>query len=216
MIINKLYNFLKQFGLTQLLKRLCLKLISPVLSVRSELVLTIINHKHKENINEVKLMSVKKTNFWLKNRYISIEYFNKFNKFLENNSIGYYIEIDNELAAWGFVQTTGTYQYGQYFYEIPESIQILKNLYVMPNYRGMSLGKKINEVRINEMPDGCIPCVFVIPENKYAIRNLKMFGFEETLTVDHYNWFRSLTRTKIKVLKKNKLSDFLISGFHTK
>ena len=49
----------------------------------------------------------------------------------------------------------------------------------------MSLGKKINEARINNIPSSCIPCVFVISDNRYAIRNSKMYGFTDLLSVKH-------------------------------
>jgi len=215
MIIDKLHNFIKQFGLIQFIKRFFLKLISPVLSVKSDIVLCIINHKQKKNINEVKLISENKINLWLENRSISIEYFNNFNKLLGNNCIGYYIEINNELAAWGFVQTKGTYKYGSYFYDLPESVHMLKNLYVKPNYRGMSLGKKINEARINAIPEGCIPCVFVIPENKYAIRNLKLYGFQEQLKISHTSWFKKYTYTRLQLIHDTKLNKIIIKGFKT-
>ncbi|MFB0925839.1 MAG: GNAT family N-acetyltransferase, partial [Vicingaceae bacterium] len=129
--------------------------------------------------------------------------------------IGYYIEINNELAAWGFVQTKGTYKYGSYFYDLPESVHMLKNLYVKPNYRGMSLGKKINEARINAIPEGCIPCVFVIPENKYAIRNLKLYGFQEQLKISHTSWFKKYTYTRLQLIHDTKLNKIIIKGFKT-
>ena len=116
-----IYNYIKQFGLTQFIIRFFFKLISPVLSVKSNLVLTIINQKHKENITEVQLISVNKIKLWLMNGQILKEEFNKFNKFIADNCIGYYLEINNELAAWGFVQAErDSTNMVQYIYELPD------------------------------------------------------------------------------------------------
>ena len=90
---------------------------------------------------------------------------------------------------------------------------MLKNLYVKPKYRGRSLGKLINEARINNIPESYIPCVFVLPENRYAIRNLKMYAFEECLKVSHITWFKTIKKTKIKKLKNNKTAQLLLNGF---
>ena len=61
---------------------------------------------------------------------------------INNYCNGYYIEINNDIAAIGFVQTKGIYKYGNYFYKLPKNVHLLKNLFVKPKYRGMSLGKK--------------------------------------------------------------------------
>ena len=92
---------------------------------------------------------------------------------------------------------------------------MLKNLFVKPNYRGLSLGKKINEARINAIPKGCIPCGFVIPENKYAIRNLKLYGFQEQLKISHTSWFKKYTYTRLQLIHDTKLNEIVIKGFKT-
>ena len=89
----------------------------------------------------------------------------------------------------------------------------LKNLFVKPEFRGMSLGKKINEARINDIPSSCIPCVFVISDNKYAIRNLKMYGFKTQIIVNHYRFFKIYHRSKLKVLRRGGITTLILTGF---
>lgn len=211
----QLRDRIKQFGYLSTMKTMLTYFFWSILKTNSYVVLVIDNHKKKVIENSVKIMTREKINNWLRDDYINDSEAKKFMKFLTSECIGYYIEVEKELAAWGFVQTTGTYQYGQYFYEIPESVHMLKNLYVKPNFRGMSLGKKINEARVKAIPDGCIPCVFVIPENKYAIRNLKLYGFQEQLKISHTTWFKKYTYTRLDLINDNKLNEIIIKGFKT-
>lgn len=212
----KIINIYKQYGLVSLFKRIPYTLIRKLYKLNKHTVYIIANHKSKAYQNDVEIMDMLKINEWLENNKIDKTEAVRFKNFLQTNCIGYYIELNNELGAWGFVQTEGIYQYGTYNYELPENVQMLKNLFVKPNFRGMSLGKKVNKARINAIPNSCIPCGFVIPENRFAIRNLKMLGFKEVLSVSHVNWFKYFTKTRIKVFKTDKFSDLLMSGFQNK
>tara|TARA_B100000780_G_C21049131_1_gene421238 strand:+ start:88 stop:729 length:642 start_codon:yes stop_codon:yes gene_type:complete len=211
----KLLDLYKQFGVKGIIERVFNKLISPIYKSTEVIVLFISKERESETDSSVKLMTNEKVTEWLRNNYINDSEAKKFINFLASECIGYYIEINNELAAWGFVQTKGTYKYGSYFYDLPESVYMLKNLFVKPNYRGLSLGKKINEARINAIPKGCIPCVFVIPENKYAIRNLKLYGFQEQLKISHTSWFKKYTYTRLQLIHDTKLNEIVIKGFKT-
>lgn len=211
----KLLDLYKQFGVKGIIERVFNKLISPVYKSTEIIVLLISKERESETDSSVKLMTNEKVTEWLRNNYINDSEAKKFINFLASECIGYYIEINKELAAWGFVQTKGTYKYGSYFYDLPESVHMLKNLYVRSKFRGMSLGKKINEARINAIPDGCIPCVFVIPENKYALRNLKLYGFQEQLKISHTSWFNKYTYTSLELIEDTKLNEIVIKGFKT-
>ena len=211
----QLRDRIRQFGYLSTLKTVFKTLLRPIFKISEFKILIIKNHKCTAVNGFVGLITSEKLNQWNeKNEIDGVEY-ERFSKFIKSNCIGYYIEIENELAAWGFVQTKGTYKYGSYFYNLPESVHMLKNLYVRPNFRGMSLGKKINEARINAIPEGCIPCGFVIPENKYAIRNLKLYGFQEQLKISHISWFKKYTYTRLQLIQDNKLNEIIIKGFKT-
>jgi len=206
----------KQYGFYVCFKRyILLKIISLIYRNYENLVLTVPNHKEKLIKKKVKLVNEKKLSNWKKAEIINDLDYNRYHEFITTNCIGYYIEIENHLAAIGFVQTKGTYKYGSYLYALPEKVHMLKNLYVRPNYRGLSLGKKINEARINAIPEGCIPCVFVIPENKYAIRNLKLYGFQDQLKISHTSWFKKYTYTRLQLFQDNNLDKIIIKGFKT-
>lgn len=209
----KFKDRIKQFGFVATLKNTFFFLIRNIVRVDSYIVLIIENHRCSSIDDRVFNITNEKIELWTKMGFISEKESTRFQKFLNLGSIGYYIEIQNELAAWGFVETKGSYQYGKYFYQIPESMHILKNLFVRPKYRGMSLGKYINEARINNVPDSFIPCGFVVPKNRYAIRNLKMYGFKEYLKISHISWFKSFKKIKIQILENNKSSQLIISGF---
>lgn len=211
----KLLDLYKQYGIKSLIVRTFNKLVRPVYKVTEVIVFFIPNHRKKEIDNSVKIMTSDKVNNWLKYNFIDESEAEKFLKFLNSECIGYYIEVENELAAWGFVQINGNYQYEKYEYKLPCRVHMLKNLFVKSKFRGMSFGKLINEARINGMPDSYIPCGFVIPENKYAIRNLKKYGFQEIYMISHTCWFKKYTKTRFEILQNNKLNDILIKGFNT-
>ena len=211
----QLRDRIRQFGYLSTLKTVFKTLLRPIFIISQFQILIIKNHKCTAVNCSVGLITSEKLNQWNeKNEIDGVEY-ERFSKFIKNNCIGYYIEIENELAAWGFVQTIGTYKYGSYFYDLPENVHMLKNLYVKPNFRGLSLGKKINEARINAIPEGFIPIVFVIPENKYAIRNLKLYGFQEQLKISHTSWFKKYTYTSLELIQDTKLNKIIIKGFKT-
>jgi len=89
---------------------------------------------------------------------------------------------------------------------------VLKNLLVFPECRGRSLGKYLNQACIAAIPAGHTPIVFVMTENRIAIRNVKMFGFKEILIVTRTTWFKRWTRQTVKVLHDGDISQKLIHG----
>jgi GNAT superfamily N-acetyltransferase len=133
--------------------------------------------------------------------------------FLAQGCRGFLAEVDGRLAGWALIQSTGTYPsgYGGRF-QIPADMMVLKNLLVFPEFRGHSLGKKLNQTRIAAVPEGGTPVAFVIAENRIAIRNLKMFGFEEMLTVTRTTWFRRWTAQRVRVSCDCDISRRLIRG----
>ena len=160
--ILKVINLrVKQYGFFTSFKRyILLKTIELVYINYKNYLLTVPNHKKQEIDNNVKLLSKSKLDCLKEKKMLSDLDYNRYFKIINNNSIGYYIEIENNIAAVGFVQIKGIYKYGDYYFKLPNNVHMLKNLFVKPEFRGMSLGKKINEARINDIPSSCIPCVF--------------------------------------------------------
>lgn len=213
----KLLDLYKQYGVRYIFLRIFRVIVAPIYKITKVIVYLIPDHKSRNIDDRVKIMDKDKIDFWLKEKFISESEARKFSFFLANNCIGYYIEEGRELAAWGFVLTNGEYKYGEYLYELPENAHMLRNLYVRPKFRGLSLGKLINEARIGGVPDGDIPCGFVIPENRYAIRNLMMYGFVKSHTIVHRKWFSRYVRTSIKVVREESaITTKLIEGIKTK
>ena len=213
-VFYKIKLRIKQYGLKTFVRRYVIsKPIEPFYKNYKNLVLAIPEHVSQPIDSRVQLLSQKKLKDWKISGIVNNIDYNRYGFFLQTHCIGYYIEIENDLAAIGFVQTKGTYKYGKYSYELPEKIHMLKNLYVKPEYRGKSLGKLINVARINSIPDSFIPCVFVLPENRYAVRNLKMFGFENCVQILHTTWLNKYHKRRIKVLGDKDLAQLIISGF---
>lgn len=134
------------------------------------------------------------------------------NNFIENSRVVLYI-LDNQIAGWGFVQESGISDYAQYKFRIPSQTELLKNLFVIPSFRGKSIGKYINEHRIKTVSEDKIPIVFVMTENKYAIRNLKLFGFKMQVKVVDKVWFGNRHKRNITLLSNHSSAEKIESGF---
>ena len=212
-VFKKIKNRIKEFGYIGSFKRFFYVLVRPIVRIKTNIVLAIPNHISKNKFDKTKLLNKNKINLLLKNGEINLDQANRFIRFLESNCYGFYNEKEEKLAAWGFIQNKGKYQYGMEEYQIPKEIYILKNLFVLPEYRGKSLGKFINTARINSIPNGCLPVGFVIPENRYALRNLKMLGFKEFILVEHAVWFNKWKRKKITVLQPGEIASKILKGF---
>ena len=210
----KLRNRILQYGFNQTLRSTLLFSIKWIYKSSDFIILCICDHVPNLNVSIENIITGNLIDKWLRNGSLSEFEAIRMKKFIDKNCIGYYSEVENALAAWGFVQIEGEYQYGKSTYNLPKNVHMLKNLFVHPTFRGMSLGKGINEVRINGVPEGIIPCGFVIPENKYALRNLKMFGFEEYIRISNTTWFKKWKKQKITILKSNNITDILMQGFN--
>lgn len=211
-MLNNILNYVKQYGILVSFKRLFFKIIKPFYYRKNNFILCIDNHSNKKNDSDVKIMNKENLIELLNNEIINDFEYNRFLNFLNSNCIGYYIINGCELAAWGFTQIKGKYLYGENIFQIPNNVNVLRNLFVKPKFRGMSLGKKINECRINNVPSNVIPCVFVITDNQYAIRNLKIYGFKTILSVKQYKFFSYFKKKYIKIIKNNKYSHIIIKG----
>lgn len=203
------------YGTTTTAKIAVKTLFRPFVKISEFEVLIIENHRCNEDKKVVKSMTLDKLNYWKDRGEIDTLEYDRFYQFINTDCSGYYIEVNGNLAAWGFVQNKGTYKYGTYFFDLPKDVYILKNLFVKSNYRGISLGKELNNARINDIPDGCIPCVFVLPENRYALRNLELYGFKKTLKIRHISVFKYVIKSKIDMFNTGEINCMLVKGFQT-
>jgi GNAT superfamily N-acetyltransferase len=85
--------------------------------------------------------------------------------FLNEGSKGVCAVIDNELAGYAWIQESGIYHFGKAgIFTIPPGYAILKNLYVLPKYRGRKLGLSLNRHRLSIIAPQYTPIGFVIPD----------------------------------------------------
>lgn len=123
--------------------------------------------------------------------------------FIAEGSQGLCAEVDGRLAGYAWVQFAGEYRFGPSGrLPIPPNHANLKYLMVLPAYRGCKLGQKLNAARLTMIPAGKIPVVFIMPENRYAIRNWEALGFQRVLQVRQARWLRGRARTSVSWLNR--------------
>lgn len=209
-------NKIKQYGSVNTIKFAGLSLLRTLIEIRTYKVLAILNHHPKSSMGKVSKITLSQIDEWYKKEIINESEMIRFKNFLKNNCIGYYIKEGDEIAGWAFVQQDGKYIYGKSEYVIPNNVEVLKNLFVNPKYRGQSYGKLLNEARINSIPHDKIPIGFVIKENRFALRNLKLFSFEEVLKVTSITFFKKWKKERITKIKSGKTGEELLKGFNLK
>ena len=211
---SKIYNTYMQFGFLYITKGFFKRLIAPIVKMTTFYILVIEDHIPTSNTEEIKVLDSNNIDAFLNSGFeLSKHLKRQLVSFLPKNSIAVLVIRDGQVAAWGFIQQSGLSKYAGYDYDIPNSFHLLKNLFVEPAFRGQSIGKLINEARINCIPEKSYPTVFVIPSNKFAIRNLEMYGFRKQVFVKDYLWFNKYHARSLKALSENEISNTIISGF---
>ena len=131
--------------------------------------------------------------------------------FLDQGCRGVCAEVDGRLAGYAWVQCEGEYRFGRVGrLTIPPKFAFAKNLFVSPNFRGRKLGQKLNAARLAMIPPGHTPVTFIIPENRFAIRNWEKYGFQRIVEVKNSRWFGGRWRTRVKRLSERSEADRLI------
>ena len=211
--LDKRISRVRQFGLPAVLKLKVLAAVRPVFEIERELVMVIPNH-HPMPVSypEIRPMTHEDVENIAKGEGLSESERAGLHKFLHEGCLGFFAEIDGCPSGYGFVQPYGVYNFGASgCLHVPEGMMVLKNLHVFQNFRGQSLGKKLIQACIASIPAGQTPTVFVVPENRASIRNLKMFGFQEILAVRRTTWFKRRTCQTVKVLGDEDVSRKLVA-----
>lgn len=211
---DKWVHRVRQFGLRAACAQAARAALRPAFEVKRDLVMIIPNHEPRPvELPEIRPMAAEDVEAATERGELDARRRALLLGFLGEGSRGFLAEVDGRLAGYAFVQPAGVYQFaGSGRLRIPERVMVLKNLLVFPAFRGRSLGKKLNEARIAAIPQDYTPCGFVIPENRFAIRNLRLFGFQECLLVRRATWFRHWTRQTITVVWKTGVNRPLIAG----
>jgi ribosomal protein S18 acetylase RimI-like enzyme len=131
-----------------------------------------------------------------------------FQKFLAEEARGIYAEIKGRLAGYAWVQYSGIYPVGPHARMlIPPKYAVVKNLYVRPSFRGQKIGQQLNLARLSIIPADYIPAVFILPENRYAIRNWEKLGFQEMLSLKQWQWAGQPWRVRVTALTDNPAAE---------
>lgn len=210
---SKLVNTYKQFGSRYLFKAALKRLCAPLIKTSEFYLLAVEKHSPTAIHPSVKTYNSDSIDQLLQSDVnIPEDLKRQISNFIHESTLIVYLK-DLEVCGWGFVQNFGLSLYAGYNYEIPLGIALFRNLIVKPKYRGKSLGKVINEARLNCIQSGVIPIGFVIPSNRYALRNLNMYGFEIQLKVKDTLWLSKIHKRKITIIKPGVISELIKSGF---
>jgi GNAT superfamily N-acetyltransferase len=110
---------------------------------------------------------------------------------------GFCVERDGKLAGYAWVQFSGAYAYGGTgTLEIPQNAGVIKDVFVCSEYRGQGIGRKLTAACLGAIPAGHLPLVMSIPENRYAIRNWRRYGFVAGWSIRRTKWMGGAVRCR--------------------
>jgi len=206
----------RQFGVAAAFRQVLRALIRPIIRTDREFVLAIPNGKENHpapwpDVHELVPQAITQAE---EDGAIRSSEAARLNGFLAEGCRGFVAKVGESFAGYALIQPDGMYTFGPGGrFEIPSDMMVLKNLFVLPSFRGRSLGKKLNQTRLAAIPSNRIPTVFVMCENRYAVRNLKLAGFEKMLLVTVRRWFGSWVTQRVHVLCHCPAADKLVDGF---
>ena len=121
---------------------------------------------------------------------------------LDKGSRGICAEAEGRLAGYAWVQHSGEYRFGRAgCITICPELTILEKLLVFPEFRLRKLGRKLNAAHLAMISAGRRPAVFIIPQNRYAIRNWEEDGFQRVAQVNERRWIGGSWEMKIARLR---------------
>ncbi|MBK1654992.1 hypothetical protein CKO29_09790 [Allochromatium vinosum] len=211
---DKWTNRVRQFGLRAALAQAARAALRPVWEAKRDLVMAIPDHRPEPvDHAEIRRITREDVEAAADRGELTERQRTLLTGFFDEGCYGFLAEVGGRLAGYAFVQPAGAYTWaGSGRFQIPEGMRMLKNLLVFPGFRGHSLGKKLNQARIASIPADQTPIVFVMTENRFAIRNLKLFGFEEMLVVTRTTWLKRWTRQTVGVLRDGDFTRRLAAG----
>jgi len=214
---NKILNIYRQFGKKSLLWRIIRSLIRPIIDLNKYIILIVPIHKSKPCSKEtVKALEYEDIEEMYIKAMISRQLSIQLKNFLANGSYGYLFKENKVIKGYAFVQNEGEYEFGRLgkFY-LGEKFYAIKNLFVFPQFRGQSVGKILNIVRLSGIPSEKIPVGFVVHDNRYALRNLEMYGFEKCIKIRTLTFLRKYYKLQvIKQYRNDNFSKLVLEGLN--
>lgn len=194
---------LRLYGVANYLRRALLALLRPVF--RMETFFVLINAGFSGSSlsgASIREISSEQVEQYARNGQLETAEVAQFYAFLQEGSRGLAVEVDGVLAGYAWIQPEGgTYYYGDGGrMVIPHGYTMMKNLLVRPEYRGDGLGRILNQARLAATPVSSLPTVFIVNDNRYAIRNWEAYGFRKALSVTQQRFHNGRLRTTVKEL----------------
>lgn len=216
-MINKLSLLIKQFGFKNAVLRVMKSFLKPFFYISTDIILVVDGKRPIQQRNEKIVISIiekSDLNELIIQKTLDENLLWKFDRFLNDNCTGLLAYFNHSLSGYSFIQHKGVYKFAsKTHFIIPEKISVIKNLLVYPEYRGLSIGKSLNLSSITTIPLNKYPLAFVKADNRYALRNFKLYGFKEKVKVRTIIWFSRWRLQKISLLSmQDQLTDEIIDG----
>lgn len=133
--------------------------------------------------------------------------------FIDEGCIGVCAEVNGKLAGYAWVQLEGVYSFGRTGrMTIPPQHAVFKNLFIMPEFRGQRLGQKLVDARLSLCTPGSIPMTFIMPENRYSIRNWHKHGAKPVIAVIRWRWLGGKWQMRLTRLSDHTQTDALLKA----
>ncbi|GAB3002556.1 hypothetical protein GCM10010960_05250 [Arenimonas maotaiensis] len=193
---------IKQYGLYHFIRRSALSLIRRIFEYEKYVVFEMPDFRGSSAcLNDVISIDSFQMNRLIDCGGVGAQDIDKFQSMLSNGEIGIGVVKNGILVGSAWVQKTGIYRFAKGFeVAIPENVVIMKNLFVSPLHRGSGLGKILNAARLTLVPAGFTPVVFIVYDNRIAIRNWMAYGFKPAINVCTYKLFGSHQRISVRRL----------------
>ena len=197
-LLQKIIYDYRQFGLVVLIQHTTNAVLRPVFREKKSIVyqMTVAPVPTPENVIEISKKSLEKYSIPEKDYIL-------FLKNLEAGDRGFAYIVDNVIAGSGWIQEQGEYVFGKVGrLRILRNMAILKNLFVYPQYRGRGIAAKLNQGQLAAIPQKTA-VVFIIPENRYAIKNWIKFGMKPYLSISMSSFLHGKWKLRSKLLDRD-------------
>ena len=131
-----------------------------------------------------------------------------FSALLDAGNSGVAVIANKQLCGSAWIQEKGLYSFGKVGkMRIPEECAVVKNVYVNPAFRGRGIGGKLDQVCLSRCA-GKTVFAFIIPENRFAIRNWKKHGMQPVLSIRLERFFKGKYQIKLQNIPSGSVCSF--------